>query len=132
MRASSLLIPLILAGSAAAFADKPGKRWEGPISIEEAKAKTAEHFGRIDADGDGTLTPEELFSEESRRLREEQKRQRMFDRLDADGDGTVSMEEFHSRIDRLTRLDTNDDGQVTRDEFRAARHRNPSKRQRDG
>lgn len=132
MKAPTLLIPVLLAASAAALAEKPHKRWQGPISIEEAEARAAERFDRNDADGDGRLTREELFSEERRRERGEERRERMFDRLDADGDGTVSAKEYARRIERLVALDSDADGQVTREELRAAKQRKKPKRQRDG
>ena len=132
MKTSLILIPALLAASAAAFAEKPDRRWHGPISIEEAEARAAERFSRIDADGDGTLTREELFSEERRQERVGERRQRKFERLDADGDGTVSAEEYGKRMERLLALDSDQDGQVTREELRAAKHRKKSKRQQDG
>ena len=132
MKAPLILIPILLAASAAAFAEKPHKRWQGPISIEEAEARAAERFGRIDADGDGRLTREELFSAERRKERVEERRERLFDRLDADGDGAVSAEEYGKRIEKLVALDNDEDGTVTREELRAAKHRKKPKRQRDG
>ena len=132
MKTSLILIPALLAASAAAFAEKPDRRWHGPISIEEAEARAAERFSRIDADGDGTLTREELFSEERRQERIGERRQREFERLDADGDGTVSAEEYGKRMERLLALDSDQDGQVTREELRAAKHRKKTKRQQDG
>ena len=132
MKTSLILIPVLLAASAAAFAEKPDRRWHGPISIEEAEARAAERFSRIDADGDGALTREELFSEERRKERIDERRQRKFDRLDADGDGTVSAEEYGKRIERLVALDSDEDGQVSREELRAAKHRKRPKRHQDG
>ena len=132
MKLPLLLVPVLLAASAAAFAEKPHGRWQGPISIEEAEARATERFAAIDADGDGTVTREELFSEERHKARKAEKHQRMFDRLDADDDGIVTAEEFVKRIERLARLDSNDDGEVTRDELRAGKRGKDSKRQRDG
>ena len=132
MKTSLILIPVLLAASAAAFAEKPERRWHGPISIEEAEARAAERFSRIDADGDGTLSRDELFSEERRQERTDERRQRKFERLDADGDGAVSAEEYGKRMERLLALDSDEDGQVTREELRAAKHRKTTKRQQGG
>lgn len=73
---------------------------------------------RLDADGDGRVTPEEARTQ----LRE------LLEENDSDGDGTLSIAEFevlHSRliretmVDRFQHLDADGDGQVTRDEMTA-------------
>lgn len=132
MKASLILIPALFAASTATFAERPHGRWHAPVSIDEAEAESAERFSAIDADGDGKLTAEELFSEENRAARKAEMQQRRFDRLDADGNGLISSEEFGKRTARLAQLDTDHDGQVTHEELRAARHGKGSKRKRDG
>ena len=132
MKAPLILIPFLLAASAAAFAERADKRLEGPITIEEAEAREAERFDRLDADEDGSLTREEFFAEEGDKGRIGKRRQRVFDRLDADGDGTVSAEEYGKRIERLAALDSDGDGQLTSEELRAEMPRRKWKRQRDG
>ena len=72
----------------------------------------------LDADGDGTVTPDELRSELQDRLTE----------FDADESGTLSIDEFealHSAmireamVDRFQALDNDGDGEVTAEEMTA-------------
>ena len=69
----------------------------------------------LDADGDGTLTQDELLA--PNRIR--------FDRLDDNGDGAISPDEFSARsIAMFTRMDANNDGILAGDELpnRMGRH----------
>lgn len=80
----------------------------------EAVALAREHFGRIDADRDGSITTAEA-TEVRGKLRGDRKAHRIerrlkrdpnesFDRLDADRNGAISREEFaKGREDRLER-----------------------------
>ncbi len=72
----------------------------------------------LDADGDGTVTPEEMRSQLQAKLAE----------YDSDGDGTLSIAEFetlHSAmiremmVDRFQHLDADGDGAVTAEEMAA-------------
>ena len=72
----------------------------------------------FDADGDGTVTPEEMRSQLQAKLAE----------YDSDGDGTLSIAEFetlHSAmiremmVDRFQHLDADGDGAVTAEEMAA-------------
>ncbi|MSU91170.1 calcium-binding protein [Rhodobacteraceae bacterium 2CG4] len=72
----------------------------------------------FDADGDGTVTPEEMRSQLQARLAE----------YDSDGDGSLSIAEFetlHSAmiremmVDRFQHLDADGDGAVTAEEMTA-------------
>ncbi len=75
-------------------------------------------FDKIDEDGDGILSTEEL--EESRRRVREEAGKRIFEKLDADGDGTISKEEFPGPDDRFNKIDSNSDGEVTPEELKGA------------
>ncbi len=73
-------------------------------------------FSAFDADGDGTVTPEELSAGLQDRLKQ----------YDADGNGTLSLDEYASlfadesrprMVDRFQAFDEDGNGQVTADEF---------------
>lgn len=72
----------------------------------------------FDADGDGTVTPEEMRSQLQAKLAE----------YDSDGDGTLSIAEFETlhgamiremMVDRFQHLDADGDGAVTAEEMAA-------------
>jgi Ca2+-binding EF-hand superfamily protein len=81
----------------------------GKISRDEWKGKP-EGFAKLDKDGDGSLTREELSA----------RRNRMKE-MDANNDGKISREEWKGRPKQFTKLDTNNDGELTREELRARR-----------
>lgn len=132
MKTGLLLIPVMLAAGAAAFAEKPQEGRDGPISLKEAEAKAEERFAAIDADGDGGLTAAELFAAEHHADRVARMQERKFARLDRDSDGVISAEEFARRIERLAKLDSNDDGEVSREELRAGKRHKRSRWHHDG
>ncbi len=97
----------------------PGMMGQGMMGLAGPMMGGADHLqGVFDADGDGTVTPEEL-------------RTGLLDALktyDADGSGTLSLDEFetmhtaHIRemtVDRFQAFDADGDGQVTTDEIAA-------------
>lgn len=90
---------LAVAGFAAAQppGDRPGP--DGNITRQQAIAHVDEMFGRLDANRDGRVTPDEMQAagmhrREEMMHRREEMRQHMFDRLDANHDGSISREEF--------------------------------------
>ncbi len=88
---------------------------DGRISRDEWKGNPAA-FDRIDKDGDGSLTREEL--------REAARRQAgRLDQMDANKDGQISRDEWKGNEERFKRLDANGDGALTKEEIRGA-HRN--------
>ncbi len=69
----------------------------------------------LDAEGDGTLTQDEILAHN--RVR--------FDRLDSNADGAISADEFSARLVAMfTRMDSNNDGVLAGDELprRMGRH----------
>ena len=159
---------LLIAGSAQAFEKSTSERadeimermdvnQDGVIDQADRDAKQAERFAKIDTDGDGYLTQDELAAarqtrHEARAERRENRRGRMIEKLDQDGDGVLSEEEFNARPDRgeagerghrrgkrgkrgkgghgklLKDADTNGDGAVDRAELEAALEAHQAKR----
>ena len=97
--------------------DKDG---DGRISREEAAGapRLTQSFDRIDANGDGFLTRDEL------RAAHAAMRRAHWARIDSDGDGRISRAEAQAGAPRLAQnfdaIDADHDGFVTRDELRAA------------
>lgn len=71
---------------------------------------------RLDANGDGEITRDEVTELATQRTEEALTR---FDALDADGDGVVTQGE--RRRSTFNRMDRDGDGQITKSEFREAR-----------
>lgn len=121
---------LFVAGAAHAQGERAKPRPDLPMSVADMEQRMAERSARIDANGDGYITFEEL-----RAWREAQREQRMrerFARLDADGDGRVSVAEFEARHrERIARMDADGDGVVSAEEFRA-QHRKHGRMHRRG
>lgn len=71
---------------------------DGALSLAELTARSAENaasraekmLSRLDANEDGSLTPDEMRAPRPERAA------RMFERADADGDGVLSEEEFEA------------------------------------
>ncbi|MEQ8965121.1 MAG: calcium-binding protein [Azospirillaceae bacterium] len=88
-------------------------------------------FEMFDADGDGTITVEEIAATREARFAE----------TDADGDGTVSLDEFEAlflemirphMVDAFQHLDADGDAAVTAEEFAAPIDRMAGFADRDG
>lgn len=60
-------------------------------AVERARTRAARMMARMDTDGDGALSKEELSKRRGHG--------RMFDRADANGDGSISREEFAAMRD---------------------------------
>ncbi len=83
-----------------------------------------ERFAKLDVNGDGKLTPDEIDRMLKQRLQRRlvRMRYRLLARFDSDGDGIISKEEFAARaMRRFARADLNADGRITPEELRAAR-----------
>ena len=95
---------------------------DGSISMEELQSATQAPFAEADADGDGSISREEmrsyLMDQQARRV------EKMLDRLisqwDENGDGAVSAEEFGGKRNpgrMFERLDSDGDGSISMEEF---------------
>jgi len=93
---------------------------------------------RVDTDGDGAASFEELRTAREERKKEKQaqhearaaKMDAMFTEMDTNGDGAVTEEEM--RLHAFSRMDENNDGYLTIDELQKPRgHRGHHKRRHD-
>ena len=90
---------------------------DGVISRNEWKGKP-EVFDKIDKNGDGSLTREELGSAERRQAGR-------VNQMDTNNDGKISRDEWNGNPKRFDRLDANGDGELTKEEIRSARQNRP-------
>ncbi len=105
------------------FFERHDANHDGRLSREEFPGTDAA-FARIDMDGDGFITLDELRAARApaREARREVPADRatrwrqMLQRFDADGDGRISREEWQGRDEVFERLDANNDGFLTEDE----------------
>lgn len=152
----TILLTLSVLISGSVMADDKEKNTEreeprvvrgAPIEISGVAERMKQQFTRMDQDGDGELTLEELTKmpganrrgsfpqgneraaaadREARRAeRQERMKKRTQDMLtkyDADDSSALNVEEFtKTRVEPLENMDTNKDGKVTREEMRAGR-----------
>ncbi len=110
---------------------------DGGVSLAEFQARSAEvteeRFARLDSDGDGLLTSQELAARRGHR------EHRGFEpgEIDTDGDGAVSLSELQSvrpgmTEERFARMDSNGDGVISSDERPQRRGRGFRGRERRG
>ncbi|WP_265587868.1 EF-hand domain-containing protein [Sphingomicrobium arenosum] len=124
----------------------PGMRHvEGDITLADVEARSAEHFAKLDADGNGLVTSAEMDA--AREARHERRAERMeqrgerakqhmerrgehrgqrheqrFARMDGNGDGALSLAEFQARpLAMFERADADKNGILTEAERAAAR-----------
>lgn len=111
---------------------EPAPRTERNQSRAEVQAKVTEHFAKMDANRDGSITREEAdaamqafhakFAERAKERRDD-RRDNAFERLDTNRDGAVSRSEWDAdaagREQRMASRDRNGDG---RPDARGFRH----------
>lgn len=109
----------------------------GTITAEELRARMDQRFNEADTDGDGVISREEFVARAGGNASE--RAERMFDRLDADGDGALSRDVLAARQGRamtpermIERLDTDGDGAISEDEFEAGMERRADRGFRGG
>ena len=104
---------------------------DGKIDRTEFRG-TDENFARMDQDGDGGITREELGQAAprmgARAVDPAARWQRMLTRFDANEDGVISAEEFRGPEQAMRALDANNDGTITQEEALGAAQGRP----RDG
>ena len=109
---------------------------DGVVDRAEWKAGQEARFKRLDTNGDGKLTPDELFARTPASGtsvlpsdRQMGRQSAYFQRLDADKDGVVTLIEFMVVADdNFARCDLNKDGRIDTAECRQALQRRPAGR----
>ncbi len=93
-------IALVATGAAALAWPAPDQQERGAdVSRQQVIDQTAQRFVRLDLDGDGTVTTEEMKA--AHRQRREQHSARMFERMDLGRDGQISRAEFDQVRSRM-------------------------------
>ena len=91
---------------------------DGRITLDDIRERRARRFAEADGNRDGDLSLEELEVMIEKRRKEHMARRHA--RLDVNGDGVVSADEFSTAGDHwFNRADANNDGAVTRDELQS-------------
>ena len=86
---------------------------DGKISKAEFDAEGSKLFAKLDDNGDGKITENEMPQRHWARFGGQ-----MFDRMDADKDGKVTKAEFQAAGDKMfQRMDKNGDGIIEKDEM---------------
>jgi hypothetical protein len=119
-----LTTALIALCATPSLAADPGDK-RGSQARTDVEARVKSMFARLDANGDGNLTEDEIA-----KVGQQGRGAKMLARADGNSDGTVSLAELiGAALKRFDRADANKDGIVTPEERQAA---HGGKRAREG
>ncbi len=100
---------------------------DGRITRKEVQSQRKAQFGKMDANGNGLVSLEEIkaFAEQNapkdgrqqRRNRRGNRLEYRFARIDTNEDGQISLEEFTAKLRLFKKFDANKDGVITREEL---------------
>lgn len=95
-----------------------GERMDGPMTLADMQARFDRRFDRMDANGDGVLSGEELQpAQGGERGQGGRGGGRMIERADVDNDGRITRTEMRAGAEAIFRAqDANNDGQITAEE----------------
>lgn len=95
-----------------------GERMDGPMTLADMQARFDRRFDRMDANGDGVLSGDELQpAQGGERGQGGRGGGRMIERADVDNDGRITRTEMRAGAEAMFRAqDANNDGQITAEE----------------
>jgi Ca2+-binding EF-hand superfamily protein len=98
----------------------------GGISMDEAKGRMAERFDRIDADGNGQITEQELAAAHKKGKEIAGKAENKMRAIDTDSNGTISRSEataggLQKIVENFEAIDSDGDGELSKTEMRQYR-----------
>ena len=106
----------------------------GSITGDEAKGFIAKYFDRIDANGDGEISEEELLHARENRGQKPKQGRDDIKAADTDQNGAISIDEateagLKKMVENFDRIDTDGDGQISEKEMRQLRKHMDNRKQ---
>ena len=106
----------------------------GSITGDEAKGFIAKYFDRIDANGDGEISEEELLHARENRGQKPKQGREDIKAADTDQNGAISIDEateagLKKMVENFDRIDTDGDGQISEKEMRQLRKHMDNRKQ---
>lgn len=153
MMTAAILAVAIAGTSVQAEGSKRGKDFE-PIKRSEMMERAGDRFDKMDSNGDGVLTADEMRGAKKKRgddkgRKGKKDRAKPFERMDANDDGKISAAEFKAGMSAMAekhdkdinperaakhfeKMDTDGDGYLTTDELKSAKGGHAKKGKKDG